>query len=165
MRRQQFFRVANVRLENGDEFALFSSPTLDDDGQRKHLLVKPDGSIELLSRITGIKTIFDAIQAIEPETEREDEPVQEQPLTERLGEWHYPDSSAVQRWRWYRDSVGVGRLVVVFPNGATYEYTDVPYPAALGMAAAPSIGRYLYMNIKGKYQSTRLTSDPQEVPF
>lgn len=47
-------------------------------------------------------------------------------------------------------------LEVEFNDGAVYQYFDVSAGVADGLIAAPSVGKYLHDNIKGRYRYARL---------
>ena len=49
-------------------------------------------------------------------------------------------------------------LIVEFQNGNVYSYSDVPRQVFEELQNAPSKGRYLNENIKGKYNYTKLNS-------
>ena len=42
-------------------------------------------------------------------------------------------------------------LTVDFLDGDSYEYANVPQSVAIGLAAAPSPGRYFYQHIRNLY--------------
>lgn len=59
-----------------------------------------------------------------------------------------PDSSAVTKVM-YRDDVSAMR--VVFKNGSTVEYSDVPQSVFDELKAADSVGKYINANVRNKY--------------
>lgn len=58
---------------------------------------------------------------------------------------------------WFKDhGDGVGTLTIEFINGAEYEYYQVPYVVAKYFTMAPSFGRYVWKNIRGRYPYKRV---------
>jgi len=47
-------------------------------------------------------------------------------------------------------------LVVVFKNGSSYEYDNVPKAVYSEMINSDSVGKYYSSNIRGKYNSNKL---------
>jgi len=47
-------------------------------------------------------------------------------------------------------------LYIVFKGGGLYRYAAVPLDVWQALQTAPSIGKYIHANIKGKYTSERL---------
>lgn len=50
-------------------------------------------------------------------------------------------------------------LEVEFKNGGVYRYAGVPKSAYDEMLAADSVGRYFHGNIRGKFDSVKVTED------
>lgn len=63
---------------------------------------------------------------------------------------HTPDSSTITSID-HKD----GKLHVEFKSGGTYHYADVPESIFHEMKAAPSAGKFLHANIKGKFQHAK----------
>lgn len=47
-------------------------------------------------------------------------------------------------------------LEVEFTGGGVYRYSDVPPEVFLDLMDAPSVGKHLNANIKGRYQHTKV---------
>lgn len=47
-------------------------------------------------------------------------------------------------------------MEVIFNTGGTYRYADVPAEVHAKMMAAPSQGKFLHAEIKGKYKHTKI---------
>ena len=56
----------------------------------------------------------------------------------------------------------VGTLLIRFNNGATYEYSDIPAFLAEELFEADSVGRFVNVNIRGKYEGKKLVEDEDE---
>jgi hypothetical protein len=63
-----------------------------------------------------------------------------------------PQSSNIEKFR-YDNQTRI--LTVVFNNGGTYNYYDVPENVFTGMKSAESKGSYLSANVKKKYRYAR----------
>lgn len=64
-----------------------------------------------------------------------------------------PESSNIARFD-YDEAAYI--LKVEFKNGGLYDYFDVPQHIYEGMVAAPSKGKYLAQQIKGRYRYARV---------
>lgn len=53
-------------------------------------------------------------------------------------------------------------LFVTYKNTGKYVYKDVPLGTYLALRKAPSLGKYIHMNIKGKYDYEKLLSSVPE---
>lgn len=68
----------------------------------------------------------------------------------------FVDSSNVKSF-WYKsDPSGLGTLTVEFLSDTVYEYYDVPYQVAYFFTKAPSFGRFMWRNIRNKYDYERV---------
>jgi hypothetical protein len=63
-----------------------------------------------------------------------------------------PESSTIARFDYMKDRQV---LIVEFKNGGRYNYFDVPEIVFERMKSAPSKGKFLAQNIKGKYRYAR----------
>lgn len=54
-------------------------------------------------------------------------------------------------------------LHVKFRSGGHYVYKGVPSEVAEQFAAAESVGKHLYANVRGKFEHERLPDEPTEV--
>lgn len=64
-----------------------------------------------------------------------------------------PESSNISGFDYIKDRQV---LIVEFTNGGRYNYFDVPEIVFERMKAAPSKGKFLAQNIKGKYRYSRV---------
>lgn len=48
------------------------------------------------------------------------------------------------------------QLLITFPNGSVYEYSEVPEDVYQAFQAAPSAGSFYHKQIKGKYPSRKV---------
>ena len=63
-----------------------------------------------------------------------------------------PESSTIARFDYMKDRQV---LIVEFKNGGRHNYFDVPEIVFERMKSAPSKGKFLAQNIKGKYRYAR----------
>lgn len=79
-----------------------------------------------------------------------------QQLNEEDLEKLFVSSSNVHSF-WFKDSGnGIGTLTIEFNNGAEYEYYQVPYTVVKYFTVAPSFGRFVWKNIRGRYPYKRV---------
>ena len=79
-----------------------------------------------------------------------------QQLNEEDLERLFVSSSNVHSF-WFKDSGnGIGTLTIEFNNGAEYEYYQVPYTVVKYFTVAPSFGRFVWKNIRGRYPYKRV---------
>jgi hypothetical protein len=79
-----------------------------------------------------------------------------QQLNEEDLERLFVSSSNVHSF-WFKDSGnGIGTLTIEFNNGAEYEYYQVPYTLVKYFTVAPSFGRFVWKNIRGRFPYKRV---------
>lgn len=79
-----------------------------------------------------------------------------QQLNEEDLERLFVSSSNVHSF-WFKDSGnGIGTLTIEFNNGAEYEYYQVPYTIVKYFTVAPSFGRFVWKNIRGRFPYKRV---------
>ncbi len=79
-----------------------------------------------------------------------------QQLNEEDLERLFVSSSNVHSF-WFKDSGnGIGTLTIEFINGAEYEYYQVPYALVKYFTVAPSFGRFVWKNIRGRFPYKRV---------
>jgi len=54
------------------------------------------------------------------------------------------------------------KMFVEFVNGGVYQYNDVPPAVFFDMLESPSKGSYMHKAVKGKFQTEKMTTPPQE---
>lgn len=68
----------------------------------------------------------------------------------------YVTSSNVHSF-WYKEGTfGLGTLYIEFNSGAVYEYYRVPEYVVHFFTIAPSYGRFVWRNIRGRYPYKRI---------
>jgi len=71
--------------------------------------------------------------------------------------WINANSSNVKRFS-YDENGNV--LIVEFSNSSTFRYLKVPKPVFLKMTSAPSVGKFLSAEIKGRYPHEKIEKIP-----
>ena len=79
-----------------------------------------------------------------------------QQLNEEDLERLFVSSSNVHSFWFKDDGDGIGTLTIEFNSGAEYEYYHVPYTVVKYFTVAPSFGRFVWKNIRGRFPYKRV---------